>query len=173
MLDKDDKCPLNKGPKENDGCPYIDTDGDGILDKDDACVNIPGVITNFGCPEIEEEEKEILQTAFENLEFETAKAVIKETSFESLDKLAELLVKKPDWKLKITGHTDSQGGEQNNLILSKKRSEAVAAYLISKGIDIESRLIIAYFGEEKPIADNSTPEGRQANRRVEMDIIFE
>ncbi len=173
ILDKDDKCPLNKGPKDNDGCPYIDTDGDGILDKDDACVNVPGVATNFGCPEIEEEEKEILQTAFQNLEFETAKAIIKESSFESLDKLAELLDKKKEWKLKITGHTDSQGGAQNNLILSKKRAEAVSLYLTSKGIDAESRLIVAYFGEERPIADNETPEGRQANRRVEMDIIFE
>lgn len=173
ILDKDDKCPLNKGPKANDGCPYIDTDGDGILDKDDACVNVPGVITNMGCPEIEEEEKEILQTAFTNLEFETAKAIIKESSFESLDRLAELLVKKPEWRLKVTGHTDSQGGAQNNLILSKKRAEAVSAYLNSKGITEPERIIIAYFGEEKPIADNETPEGRQANRRVEMDIIFE
>ncbi|MFK8037689.1 MAG: DUF5723 family protein [Crocinitomicaceae bacterium] len=173
ILDKNDKCPLNAGPKENQGCPYIDTDGDGILDKDDACVNVPGVITNMGCPEIEEEEKEILQTAFENLEFETGKAIIKSTSFESLDKLAELLIKKPDWKLKVTGHTDSQGGAQNNLILSKKRAEAISLYLGTKEIDVSARVLIAYFGEEKPIADNATPEGRQANRRVEMDIIFE
>ncbi|MDX1348695.1 MAG: DUF5723 family protein [Putridiphycobacter sp.] len=173
ILDKDDKCPLNKGPKENNGCPYIDTDGDGILDKDDACVNVPGVAENMGCPLIEEEEKEILQTAFNNLEFETGKAIIKDISFESLDRLAELLNKKPDWKIKITGHTDSQGGAQNNLILSKKRAESVSTYLASKGISTADRVVIAYFGEEKPIADNSTPEGRQTNRRVEMDIIFE
>ncbi|MFD1551787.1 hypothetical protein DNU06_02185 [Putridiphycobacter roseus] len=173
ILDKDDKCPLNVGPAANDGCPYIDTDGDGILDKDDACVNVPGVITNFGCPEIQEEEKEILQTAFQNLQFETGKAVIKEVSFESLDKLGALLVKKPEWKLKITGHTDSQGKSQTNLILSKKRAEAVRDYLISKGIDADQRIIVAYFGEEKPIADNSTEEGRQKNRRVEMDVLFE
>lgn len=173
ILDKDDKCPLNKGPKANDGCPYIDTDGDGILDKDDACVNVPGVITNNGCPLIEEEEQEILQTAFENLEFESSKAIIKESSFSSLENLAELLIKKPEWKLKVTGHTDSQGGAQNNLILSKKRAEAISAYLESKGINAAERVVIAYFGEEKPIADNATPEGRQANRRVEMDIIFE
>ncbi len=173
ILDKDDKCPLNVGPAANDGCPYIDTDGDGILDKDDACVNVPGVASNFGCPEIQEEEKEILQTAFENLQFETGKAVIKDVSFESLDKLAALLVKKPEWKLKITGHTDSQGNAQNNMVLSKKRAEAVSAYLISKGIDAENRIIVAYFGEEKPIADNDTEAGRQKNRRVEMDVIFE
>lgn len=173
ILDKNDRCPLNAGPKENQGCPYIDTDGDGILDKDDACVNVPGVVSNMGCPEIEEEEKEILQTAFENLEFETGKAVIKDVSFESLDQLADLLLKKTEWKLKITGHTDSQGRAQNNLILSKKRAEAISAYLAEKEINVTDRIQIAYFGEEKPIADNDTPEGRQANRRVEMDIIFE
>ena len=172
ILDKDDKCPNNAGPIANFGCPYVDTDGDGILDKDDECVNVPGVAENNGCPEIKEEEKEILNTAFENLQFETAKAVIKDVSFESLDNLAELLIKKPDWRLRVAGHTDSQGGAQNNLILSKKRAEAVRAYLSQHGVD-ESRVIVEYYGEEKPIADNDTPEGRQMNRRVEMTVLFE
>lgn len=172
ILDKDDKCPNNAGPAENDGCPYIDTDGDGILDKDDECVNVPGILENNGCPEIKEEEQEILNTAFENLEFETAKAIIKDVSFESLDALADLLIKKPDWQLTVAGHTDSQGGAQNNLILSKKRAEAVKVYLNQRGVE-ESRIIVQYYGEEKPIADNETPEGRQKNRRVEMTIIFE
>ena len=172
ILDKDDKCPNNAGPAANFGCPYIDTDGDGILDKDDDCVNVPGILENNGCPEIKEEEKEIINTAFENLQFETAKAVIKDVSFESLDELAGLLVEKPDWRIRIAGHTDSQGGAQNNLILSKKRAEAVKTYLNQRGVD-ESRIIVEYYGEEKPIADNETPEGRQMNRRVEMTIIFE
>ena len=172
ILDKDDKCPNNIGPAENNGCPYIDTDGDGILDKDDDCVNVPGVPENNGCPVIKEEEQEILKTAFEALEFETAKAIIKDVSFESLDDLAELLIKKPEWRLSVAGHTDSQGGAQNNLILSKKRAEAVKLYLNQRGVD-ENRIIVEYYGEEKPIADNDTPEGRQKNRRVEMTIIFE
>ena len=176
LLDKDDKCPYIAGPVENEGCPYSDTDEDGILDKDDDCPTVPGVPSTEegknGCPEIEEEVQEILQTAFDNLEFETARDIIKDESVPSLSELAEVLNKKPEWKLQIAGHTDSQGDAQSNLILSKKRAEAVKRFMESKGID-GSRLNVLFFGETQPIADNNTAEGRQKNRRVEMTIIFE
>lgn len=83
-----------------------------------------------------------------------------------------MLIKKPEWKLQIAGHTDNVGAAQSNLTLSKKRAEAVKNYLSSKGID-ENRFNVLYFGQTQPIADNSTKEGRQKNRRVEMKIIFE
>ncbi len=172
ILDKDDKCPNNPGPAKNQGCPYIDTDEDGVLDKDDECVNIPGPVENKGCPVIEEAEQEIINTAFDNLEFESGKAIIKESSYASLEALAELLIKKSEWKLKIAGHTDAQGNDQTNLILSKKRAEAVRDFLVQRGVAAE-RLIVQYYGEEKPIDTNDTPEGRQRNRRVEMTIVFE
>lgn len=172
LLDKDDKCPFNAGPVANQGCPYIDTDGDGVLDKDDDCVNIPGTVANRGCPEIEEAEQEIINVAFSNLEFESAKAIIKASSYESLEDLADLLIRKDTWKLKIAGHTDSQGNDQTNLILSKKRAEAVRDFLAQRGI-VTERLIVQYFGEEQPIDTNDTAEGRQRNRRVEMTIVFE
>jgi outer membrane protein OmpA-like peptidoglycan-associated protein len=175
LLDKDDQCPYIAGPKANDGCPYADTDEDGILDKDDDCPALAGVPSTEegknGCPEIEEEIEEILQTAFENLEFETGKDIIKDESIPSLTELADVLVKKPEWKLQIAGHTDNVGNDQNNLVLSKKRAEAVKNFMVSKGIAAE-RLSVLYFGETQPIADNSTKEGRQKNRRVEMTIIF-
>lgn len=172
LLDKDDKCPYIKGPKANEGCPYEDSDEDGVLDKDDKCPSTPGPASNEGCPEIEEEVAEILKTAFENLEFETGKDIIKSESIPSLTELAEVLVKRPEWKLQIEGHTDNVGGAQSNLVLSKKRAEAVKNFMISKGI-VAERLTALYFGETMPIADNNTPEGRQKNRRVEMTIIFE
>ncbi|NRA11954.1 MAG: OmpA family protein, partial [Crocinitomicaceae bacterium] len=171
LLDKDDKCPYIAGPKENEGCPYSDTDGDGVLDKDDDCPATPGPVENKGCPKIEEEVAEILKTAFENLEFETGKAIIKTESLPSLTELAEVLVKKPEWKLQISGHTDNVGNDQNNLVLSKKRSEAVRDFMVSKGITID-RLSALYFGETQPKVSNDTKEGRQTNRRVEMVIIF-
>jgi outer membrane protein OmpA-like peptidoglycan-associated protein len=172
LLDKDDKCPYIAGPRANEGCPYQDTDNDGVLDKDDKCPNTPGPVSNQGCPEIEKEVAEILKTAFENLEFETGKDIIKPESIPSLTELAQVLVKKPEWKLQIAGHTDNVGNDQANLVLSKKRSEAVKNFMISQGIDA-SRLSALYFGETMPIASNDTPEGRQKNRRVEMTIIFE
>ena len=171
LLDKDDKCPYIAGPKTNEGCPYTDTDGDGVLDKDDDCPATPGPVENKGCPKIEEEVAEILKTAFDNLEFETGKAVIKQESLPSLTELAEVLIKKPEWKLQIAGHTDNVGNEQNNLVLSKKRSEAVRDFMISQGI-VTERLSALYFGETQPKATNDTKEGRQTNRRVEMTIIF-
>jgi outer membrane protein OmpA-like peptidoglycan-associated protein len=169
LLDKDDRCPYNAGPPENDGCPYTDTDGDGIIDKDDECVNTPGPLENKGCPVID---IEILKRAFDALQFETSKAVIKEESKESLTDLATYLVDNPDFRLKIAGHTDSQGAAQANLILSKKRAESVRDFLESRGVAAD-RMIVQYFGEEQPIATNDTAEGREQNRRVDMDVIFE
>ena len=172
LLDKDDKCPNIKGPKENAGCPYIDTDGDGILDKDDECPSVKGVSENKGCPKIEAAAQEILKTAFDDLEFIPGSAVIKDGSNNSLNDLAGLMLKKPEWKIQISGHTDNVGNDQTNLILSKKRAESVKAYLVSKNVPAD-RVKTLFFGKTKPIASNDTEEGRQKNRRVEMKIIFE
>lgn len=172
LFDNVDKCPTVYGSKENDGCPWPDTDGDGLYDKDDDCPTIPGVIENRGCPKIAKEEQEILNTAFENLEFESGKAIILASSFKSLDDLAALLLKKPDWKLQIAGHTDNKGDAKKNMTLSKNRAEAVKKYLAGKGVD-PARLKAEWYGQTKPIATNATPEGRQKNRRVEMNVIFQ
>lgn len=172
LLDKDDKCPNVAGPIKNLGCPYEDTDGDGINDLEDKCPTVKGTPANFGCPEIKIEEQEILKTAFENLEFNTGNAIIKQVSYESLDELAALLVKKPEWKLQISGHTDNVGNDQSNLVLSKKRAEAVKAYLVGKDVPA-ARLVPLFFGETQPISTNETEEGRQKNRRVEMTVIFQ
>jgi len=171
LLDKDDDCPYLAGPIKNKGCPFQDTDNDGVLDKDDDCPNTVGPISNKGCPVIEKEVEEILKTAFDNLEFETGKDIIKQASLPSLTELAEVLKKKSAWGLQISGHTDNVGDDQKNLILSKKRAEAVKAFMVSQGIDA-ARLSTLFFGETMPIATNDTPEGRQKNRRVEMKIIF-
>ena len=172
ILDKDDDCPLLKGPAANMGCPYKDTDGDGLLDKDDDCPNTAGPIENKGCPIIEVEIVEVLRTAFDNLEFESGKDIILEVSKVALDELADVLIKKETWKLEISGHTDNIGGENFNLVLSKKRAEALKNYLIFKGVDT-NRLITFYFGETQPLIDNTTLEGRKKNRRVEMKITFD
>jgi len=116
------------------------------------------------------EEEQILKKAFDNLEFETAKDVIRPSSFAALDELAGLLKKKPTWKLKLAGHTDNQGKPAANLKLSEKRAKAVKKYLIDKGV-ADANIIAEWYGQTKPIASNKTPEGRQKNRRVEMTIL--
>lgn len=172
VKDSEDDCPTVAGPPENRGCPYTDSDGDGVIDKDDKCPLTPGDPLNAGCPVIKAEEAAVLKTAFENLEFETGKAVIRSSSFPSLDELATLLISKPTWKLKISGHTDNVGSDASNLTLSKNRAESTAKYLQGKGV-APSQLMPEWFGETRPIADNGTPEGRQANRRVEMTVVFD
>jgi outer membrane protein OmpA-like peptidoglycan-associated protein len=121
---------------------------------------------------IEEEEQEILNTAFENLEFVSGKAVIKEGSTSSLQELAVLLNEKDTWKLQIAGHTDSSGNDDKNMQLSKERSQAVADFVERYGVS-KDRMIIQWFGETEPVGDNATEEGRQKNRRVVMTVVFD
>lgn len=120
--------------------------------------------------ELIEEEEEILKEAFNNLEFETGKAIIKESSFNSLEKLAGLLMKKPVWRIQISGHTDSQGKASSNLKLSKKRAQAVAKFLEKNNV-LQNRIEVMWFGETNPITTNKTKAGRAKNRRVEMEIL--
>jgi outer membrane protein OmpA-like peptidoglycan-associated protein len=172
VKDSEDHCPEVPGPSENFGCPYSDTDGDGVIDRDDKCPLTPGDPANNGCPVLKVEEEKVLKTAFENLEFETGKSVIRSSSFPSLDELAALLISHSTWKLAIAGHTDNVGSDESNMTLSKNRTQAVGKYLQGKGVPA-SQLSMEWYGETRPVADNSTPEGRQKNRRVEMQIEFE
>jgi outer membrane protein OmpA-like peptidoglycan-associated protein len=115
-------------------------------------------------------EQEVVKKAFDNLEFETNKDVIRTSSYSALDSLAALLVKHPTWALKISGHTDNVGQPAQNMTLSKKRAESVKKYLVSKGVPAD-HLKTEWYGQTRPIAPNTTEAGRQKNRRVEMLII--
>lgn len=119
---------------------------------------------------LSDEEKEIVKEAFDHLEFTEGSAVIRHKSLSDLDKLGDMLKENESWKLVLSGHTDDTGSEMHNLALSKRRAEAVKRRLVEDGIDAE-RIIVKYHGESQPIADNSTEEGRQKNRRVEMEIV--
>ncbi|MDZ4664561.1 MAG: DUF5723 family protein [Bacteroidota bacterium] len=175
ILDKEDACPDTFGPRDNKGCPWPDTDGDGVYDKDDACPTTPGLKELKGCPPpppMKEREKKILEKAFSSLEFASAKDIIKPVSFPSLNDLAKLCKEhKDDWKLTLSGHTDNQGDADKNMTLSEKRSKAVKAYLVKKGVPADN-INVEWFGQTVAIGDNSTTQGRQKNRRVEMKVIF-
>jgi outer membrane protein OmpA-like peptidoglycan-associated protein len=77
---------------------------------------------------------------------------------------------KPGMKIEIAGHTDSDGDDSANKILSEQRALAVKNYLISKGINKERIFIIGY-GESRPVAENSSQEGKSKNRRTEIRIL--
>jgi outer membrane protein OmpA-like peptidoglycan-associated protein len=175
VLDKDDECPEVAGAVENKGCPWPDTDKDGVVDREDQCPTTPGLVELKGCPPapvLKVEEQKILEKAFASLEFATGKDIIKPVSLPSLNDLAKLMKEHAaDWTLKLSGHTDNQGDAAKNLLLSEKRSKAVKKYLVSKGVKAD-KVIAEWFGQTVPIADNTTPEGRQKNRRVEMKVEF-
>ena len=91
-------------------------------------------------------------------------------SFQSaLDKVAQSMVQYPNSLVDVYGHTDSTGSAAYNLDLSKRRADSVARYLISRGVS-SARIQTQGMGEDYPVADNTTPEGRSINRRVEIKI---
>ncbi|MCR9289621.1 MAG: PorP/SprF family type IX secretion system membrane protein [Bacteroidetes bacterium] len=171
IVDSKDKCPDTPGPLSEEGCPIKDTDGDGIADNEDTCPSTFGK-DGYGCPVISAEEKAILELAIKNLYFDTDKDIIKSRSYVYLDRLADLMVTKPNWKVKMTGHTDDRGPDYYNLELSKRRVEAATFYLLNRGMK-RSQLITEYYGERRPVASNVSEGTRKLNRRVEMEFVFE
>jgi outer membrane protein OmpA-like peptidoglycan-associated protein len=105
-----------------------------------------------------------------NIFFEFGKSVLKEESFPELLRLVKLLEVNASISIEIRGHTDDVGKEEDNLFLSQQRAEAVVEYLKKNKINA-SRLLAKGFGESKPVADNTSEEGKQLNRRVEFVII--
>lgn len=101
------------------------------------------------------------------INFDTGKATIKPDSQAIVDQIVTLLKDNKDLKLAVEGHTDNVGDAKANKTLSEARAKAVVAALTGKGI-AASRLKSAGYGQEKPIADNSTDDGRAKNRRVEL-----
>ena len=101
------------------------------------------------------------------INFATGKADVTAESESVLNEIVTLLNNQSDWKLRVEGHTDSVGAKAANQVLSQKRAEAVVAWLAAHGID-RSRLSAQGFGDTKPLADNTTDDGRAKNRRVEL-----
>lgn len=106
----------------------------------------------------------------ENINFEKNKSYLTRESKPVLNKLVDILQKYRAMQLQIIGHTDSSGSKAYNQTLSEKRAESVRDFLIKSGISPE-RLTTAGRGESRPLAENTSAEGRAANRRTEFKII--
>lgn len=187
-----DKCPGTPGgiAVDKDGCP-LDSDADGIIDYLDKCPGTPAgaVVDNNGCapapppvapvpaPVVPEEKPkmEIRQkiSMTLNVEFDTAKAVVKKKYNDEIKKVADFMKDHPDATAVIEGHTDNvdiYNDPQRNIKLSQARADSIRQYLIDKfGVDA-SRISAIGHGPNKPIAGNDTSEGRKKNRRVEAVI---
>ncbi|HKF97498.1 MAG TPA: OmpA family protein [Steroidobacteraceae bacterium] len=106
---------------------------------------------------------------FDRLLFDTGKATLQPASQEQLTNIADILKAYPQVKIRIGGYTDNTGDPAANLQLSEQRADNVMAELVNQGID-PSRMTAQGYGAENPIADNSTEEGRQKNRRISLRV---
>jgi len=105
-----------------------------------------------------------------NLNFESGKFNIQKQYFKDLEYLVILLREQINIKIEIAGHTDSIGDNKTNIILSNNRAKSIKSYLVKNGI-LESRIKCVGYGEKQPITNNSTKEGREKNRRIEIRIL--
>ena len=170
VTDKSDKCPDVKGPKENAGCPWPDRDGDKVLDKDDKCPDVAGTVANNGCPEVSEEVMKRLNDYAKTILFDSGKSSFKAQTYPVLQAMVAILKEYPNSNFSLEGHTDSDGTDASNQILSENRAKAVKDYLVESGI-ASDRLASVGFGETKPIDSNKTKAGKANNRRTEVKLI--
>jgi len=106
-----------------------------------------------------------------HVNFDFDKSAIRNADIAELQKAVDFVKKYPGYRISIEGHTDSMGTEQYNQRLSERRAAAVKAYLLKHGVADGVRIKSAWYGESRPIADNSTEQGRFENRRVEILIL--
>jgi OmpA-OmpF porin, OOP family len=141
-------------------CSTLDADSDGVNDCLDKC---PGTMTGSqidaqGCP---------IKLEIKGVTFRYDSAELTPEAMAILDGVAESLINFPQKNdIEVAGHTSSEGTNRHNLRLSQRRSQSVADYLSQKGVT--NRLTARGYGEDQPVADNSTEEGRMQNRRVEL-----
>ena len=114
---------------------------------------------------VNQAEQQIIDAAFES-----GSAILAASGTQILDEMVMALNKLEGKKVRIIGHTDSSGDANKNLVLSQQRAEAVKTYLIAKNIPAHL-LNTEGLGSNKPVADNTTAEGRKKNRRIEFEVL--
>ena len=161
--DDDDKCQNTPEGIKVDyrGCE-VDSDDDGIPDSKDKCENTSKdfVVDGYGCP----------QTATLKVTFKSGRYDVDKKLINDLQNFALFLKENKGYDVIIYGYTDSMGKAASNLKLSQNRANAVKEALTRYGIS-ETRLTSIGKGEENPVGDNKTKEGRAQNRRIEVELL--
>jgi outer membrane protein OmpA-like peptidoglycan-associated protein len=176
--DDKDKCPTEAEDKDGfedaDGCPDPDNDKDGIPDDKDKCPNEPETKNGYqdedGCPDEVPAAVKKFTGVIQGITFRRNSADIKASSFPLLKEAVKTFKEYPALRIEISGHTSNEGRREFNVKLSKKRAEAVKAFLTSAGVD-ESRVLTVGYGPDKPIEDNTTKKGQEKNRRIEFRLM--
>jgi len=165
VKDSVDRCPNTAAglTVDSTGCE-VDSDGDGVVDSADNCPNTAArlKVDSKGCPVT------LAETVSIDLKvnFDSNSDVVKPTYFNEISRVADFLAQYEGTQVVIEGHTDSSGSAAYNKALSKRRADSVANVLVTQFNIAPSRVTSIGYGEEQPIADESTREGRLANRRV-------
>ena len=146
---------------EAEGPP--DGDKDGVGDAGDLCPHsAEGVAVDaLGCAET-------ARIVLRGVNFKTDSDELTPESLSILDGVSSTLSQNPQIRVMVAGHTDSDGDDAYNKDLSQRRAQSVVDYLTSRGVE-GNNMIAKGYGEEQPVADNDTPEGKAANRRVELN----
>jgi len=181
-LDGDDRCPDgaedHDGYEDEDGCPDPDNDADGIADVDDSCPDEGESINRYqdedGCPDVRPKvlkvTKGYIQMESPVLFVDAQSAELLATSFPVLEELAQQLKVRPDWIVRIEGHTSNRGKAEELVLRSQARAEAVANFLVAQGLSKASVLSQGY-GGTKPKTTNRTKSGRAQNERVDVALL--
>lgn len=164
VADHLDKCPNTPAGAKVDGAGCeLDTDGDGVPDWKDKCPTEKGSAELNGCPEM----GTATMAGVNNIQFEYNSSVLRTSSYATLDKVSSDLRANKATGLQLDGHASAEGTDAYNVQLSLDRANAVKTYLVNSGVDAK-RISTKGYGETRPIASNTTEEGRVANRRVEF-----
>ena len=173
IMDHKDKCPRDWADTPG-GCPVADKDGDSIPDTRDSCVDEPENVNGWqdadGCPDEVPADVAAFSGVIKGITFESGSDKIRKSSFKVLDKAVGALRNYPEMRVEVVGHTDDQGGLEDNLDLSQRRADAVRDYMVGKGIEV-GRIYTRGAGQAEPIADNKSKKGRAKNRRIEFRLI--
>lgn len=170
--DSADECPYIKGSPEAKGCP--DSDNDGLIDMKDDCPMESGPPTNKGCPDPnvpKATNNQELLIKYDNILF--ASGLTKMTTddiFDIIERAIDVMYADKNSEVILSGHTDAEGDEYQNMILSQSRADVVKAYMMKQGI-AENRIKTVAYGETMPLENNATSTGKKQNRRVEINIL--
>ncbi|MSQ83394.1 MAG: OmpA family protein [Myxococcales bacterium] len=174
----DDVCPDHAedvdGFEDGDGCPDPDNDGDRVPDGADKCPvegeTANGYDDDDGCPDAVPIPLAVRVGVLQGVVFGSNSSIILPPSWPVLTKVVNVLVRYPQARVEISGHTDKAGGRELNLELSQQRAEAVRAWLVEKGAALE-RISAKGYGPDKPAFSNASAGGRAKNRRVEFNLV--
>ncbi len=193
VADSNDRCPNTPpGVMANiDGCTP-DTDDDGTYDYLDRCPRTPEglAVNNMGCPADTDADGKYddhdqspatpewindlkwgsVSPAVKHLRFDVSAHELRPWMYAILDEYVAFLKNHPDMTLSVRGYSDNLGTKAQNMNLSKKRANATQAYLLTERVN-PSQLKVSYHGADNPTADTTTTEGRNLNRRVELQIV--